>query len=605
MDAKLVAMALESTSIERCLEILAREIRSDAALAIEFEGSIETFFRGPAPGAGSNAKETLLAARRHLEWFLVEHHSPSLRGSVAERLEERYSARLEELRRTEEDALVDELVVALDALRRSHTGIFDVEEIRGGEGAWLRDLTGFGSHALMGGDFCRRLSEHDLLVGRLYPAGDGLNAASPAVAIVRGANVAGALEADLDRMRREGAAKVMRVSQGELEAMFFGAGTGTSLLARSDPGGGSGAAQSEVVEKTARSKNPVEAAVAIMREAGLDEENAEAAVAGLRREPRRPDRLVHGGSDALGLILEELAFDTDVDLDAARSALVRAWDIVTAAAKPSATERKGATGGAGDEDEDVARKRAVDAFAQGCAGGGDAGELVETLRRDLGLDDDDDDEDMPAPDFPGVVGAMIEEMSWELAASDPAFDAASLEPLKHLANFAKPIGVFEELKGNDLFRFATFWLQEKGALQSDEEAVRLVHALRSFCEWALDAHEVDLGSEFMDALDGLESSLPRMRHANAVLGASVPDADADVASELYEIVTLDEGNPTSFEESNDRLRPQSGEAMSVVLDAELRPHLRPGDHVRGRVAIDGSATVFRCYPPEAAALTAG
>ncbi len=611
MDAKLVAMALESTSIERCLEILAREIRSDPILAREFESSIETFFRGPVPGAGSNAKETLLAARRHLEWFLVEHHSPSLRGSIAERLEERYSDRLAELRRTEDDALVDELAVALDALRRSHTGIFDVEEVRGGEGAWLRDLTGFGSHALMGSDFSRRLSEHDLLVGRLYPAGDGLNAASPAVAIVRGANVAGALEADLDRMRQEGAAKVMRVSQGELEAMFFGAGTGTSISDGSVPSGGSEAAQPEGPEETAEIEDPVGAAIAVMREAGLDEESAEGAVAELRREPRRPDQLVHGGSDALGLILERLAFDTDVDLDGARTALLRAWDIVSAAAKSSTKGRTASTSttgtgtGAGDQDEDVERKRAVDAFAKGCAGGGDAAELVEALRQDLGLDDDDEDEDIPAPDFPGVVGAMIDEMAWELAASDPAFDAASLEPLRHLANFAKPIGVFEELKGNDLFQFATFWLQEKGALKSDEEAVRLVHALRAFCEWALDAHEVDLGSEFLDALDGLETSLPRMRHANAVLGASASESDADGVNELYEVVTLDEGDPTSFEESNDRLRPRSGEAMSVVLASELRPHLRPGDHVLGHVAIDGSATVFRCYPPEAAALTPG
>jgi len=607
MDAKLVAMALESTSIERCLEILAREIRSDPTLAREFESSIETFFRGQAPGAGSNAKETLLAARRHLEWFLVEHHSPSLRGSIAERLEERYSDRLAELRRTEEDALVDELAVALDALRRSHTGIFDVEEVRGSEGAWLRDLTGFGSHALMGSDFSRRLSEHDLLVGRLYPAGDGLNAASPAVAIVRGANVAGALEADLDRMRQEGAAKVMRVSQGELEAMFFGAGTGVAISDGSALSGGPDAAQPEGAEDTVEIEDPVGAAITIMRDAGLDEENAEAAVAGLRREPRRPDQLVHGGSDALGLILEQLAFDTDVDLDSARSALLRAWDIVSAAAKRATKKASttGATAGAEDQDGDVERKRAVDAFAKGCAGGGDAAELVETLRLDLGLDDDDEDEDIPAPDFPGVVGAMIDEMAWELASSDPAFDAASLEPLRHLANFAKPIGVFEELKGNDLFQFATFWLQEKGALKSDEEAVRLVHALRAFCEWALDAHEVDLGSEFLDALDGLETSLPRMRHANAVLGARAPESEADGVSELYEVVTLDEGNPTSFEESNDRLRPRSGEAMSVVIASELRPHLRPGDHVLGHVAIDGSATVFRCYPPEAAALTPG
>ncbi|MEM6570964.1 MAG: hypothetical protein AAF957_21310 [Planctomycetota bacterium] len=598
-------MALESTSIERCLEILAWEVRSDANLAKEFEASIEVFFRGSAPGGGENVTETLLAARRHLEWFLVEHHSPSLRGAVAERLEDRYAARVDAIRREEDDETANALEEAIDSLRRSHTGIFDVEEVRAGEGAWLRDLTGLGNYALGDPAMSRRLVEHDLLVGRLYPTGEGLNTASPAVAIVRGANIAGALEADLNRMRSEGAANVIRVSQGELEAMFFGAGTGPSLTdsapqAAADPVDADPATGEAVAEPDA-SADPVGDATAALLGAGLDADTAGSALERLLREPRDPERLVHGGGDALGTILEQLAFDTDVDLEAARSALLRAWDLVSTAGHGPDGAAEETTA---DVDDDAARCKAVDAFAEGRAAGGDAGELVRTLRRDLGLGDEDGDEgDRPAPDFPGVVGAMIDEMAWELGATDPAFDAKRLAPLQHLATFAKPIGVFEELSGTDLLQFATFWLQEKGALTSDEEAVALVHALRRFCDWALDAHEVDVGSEVLDALDGLETSLPRIRRANDALDPAAREAGDEDVGERLEIESIDAEGAASFETSGDRVRTAAGDELTVLFDGALREHLRPGDQIRGRVELDGHALVYRCYPPEAAALT--
>lgn len=593
------SMALESASIERCLEILAGEVRSDATLSAEFEGSIAVFFRGSPPAAGADLAETLLAARRHLEWFLTEFHSPSLRGAVAERLTDRYEERVDAIAQTEDDVDADGLRQALDALRQSQTGIFEVEEIRAGEGAWLRDLTGFGSFALGDPKMSERLLAHDLLVGRLYPTGDGLNVASPAVAIVRGANIAGALEADLERMRAEGAAKVMRVSQGELEAMFFGAGAVPSV-ADAAPA----EAESDADEDAAAApEDPVGEAHALLRELGLDENVTRSAIERLAAQPRDPERLVHGGSDVLGRILEELAFDTDVDLDAARAALLRAWELVSLEAQPAAEPSE--AGADTDEPDDGARERAIDAFAAGRERGEDATELVKTLRRDLGLGDDADDEpDRPAPDFPGVVGAMIDEMRWELGQTRPDLDARALDPLQHLAEFARPIGVFEELRGHDLFQFATFWLQEKDALASDEEATRLVAALRLFCDWALDAQEVDLGSEFLDALDGLETSLPRIRHANAAIDRAAPDAgDDEDTGELYEVVVLDEGEPRSFEESSDRVRTTSGDTLTVVLDARLRPLLRAGDHVRGRIDLDGTAVVYCCYPPEAAALT--
>ncbi len=578
-------MALAMGAIEHCLELLAAEVRADERLSEEFERSIPAFFHGAGPSAaGTGVGETLLAARRHLEWFLVEHHSPSLRGGVAERITDRFERRVAAIAEAEEGDAAPALELALDALRRSHTGLFQVEPIRQGGAVWLRDLTGFGSFALGDEDLGRGLLGGEVLVGRLYPAGDGLHLASPAAAVLDGATVAGPLQRDLERIRGNGARAVVRVSQAELEAMFF-----------------TGAKSTDVVEEAPA--DPHAEALERLRGVGFSEERAQSILAQLATHPRDPGRLLHGGSDVFGEILESVAFDTSIDLDRARRVLLEAWELVsvptdvTEAAEPAIDVDPAAA-----PDVETERLRAIDAFAQGRAKGGDPTELLRALESRLGLPPDEDEPEAPVPDFPGVVAAMIDEMRWELGATDPSFDPSTLDPLKHFADFARPIGVFEELRGHDMFQFATFWLQEKLALTSDAEAVALVGALRAFCEWALDAHEVDLGSEFLDALNGLETSLPRMRAANAAVNPSDRAHGLDETGDLYEILTVGEGPQGTFETSSDRVRASSGDAMTVVLPDALRPHLVAGDRVRGRIALTGEVIAYCCYPPESAAL---
>lgn len=579
-------MALTSDAIERCLELLMGLVRSDETLAADFEASIPDFFRGPVPSRGG-ALGALLAGRRHLEWFLLEHHVPRLGGgSVGPQLEEAFRASATERAEEAEDPdLGDLLGLAFDSLLRSHAGIFEVEEVRPEAGAWLRDVTGFGSFAAASPALAAGLGGGELLVGRLYPAGEGAHVPSPAAAIVRLPEVVDALQRDLERIRDAQGAKVLRVSQGELEAMFFGAGGGVVRVPES--AGDEGLACS--------SDDPVGDAVSLLREAGFEAERARQAVARLGREPRDPERLVHGGGDVLGRILEEVAFDTSIDLDGARRALMGAWELLSASASaPAPSVDQGAL------DEDAARAAAVDAFAAGRLRGEDPSALVQSLQRELGVSGDDEESDRPAPDFPGVVGAMIDEMRWEFGATRTGFDDSQLEPLRHLADFAQPIGVFEELTGDDLLRFATFWLQEKRVLASDDEARRLVIGLREFCEWSLDAHEVDLGSTLLDALEGLEHSLARSRRANLILGPS--SLDEQDPGEVYAIEALDERSAGTFEESLDRLLAPGGDTITVILPDELRGELRVGDRLRARIAITGHADVRCCYPPEQGAL---
>ncbi|MFT5732592.1 MAG: hypothetical protein ACJAZN_000195 [Planctomycetota bacterium] len=599
-------MALAIGAIERCLETLGAVVRSDKLLSEEFSSSIEFFFRGPAPLHGDQGiGATLLAARRHLEWFLMEYHSPTLRGSMLDRLAEAYADRVADAKKQESPDIAEAMEKALDSLLRSHAGIFEVEEVRKGAGAWLRDLTGFGSFAMGDAAVAEILTGGELVVGRLYPAGEGVHLASPAAAILASKSVTKALQRDLNTIRDNGPNKIVRVSQGDLEVMFFGAGLKVAI---GDAPVGSGLKPSE---------DPVGDAHAKLAAAGLGETRARAAVSMLAREPRDPDSLVHGASDVLGSILEELAFDTDVDLSLARSALLEAWELVSmpAASKgsptiaPAAARRSAVTDTDADDDlDEEQRAAALAAFTQGSARGADPAQLLEALQSELGIDPDEPspgETEEPAPDFPGVVGAMLEEMKWELNATEPDTDLEAFAPLDHLAEFAKPIGVFEELKGRDMFRFATFWVQEKNVLQSDAEAVALVGALRTFCNWALDAHEVDLGSEFLYALDGMEFSLPRMRHANLRLAEADRARGVSESGELYEIVQLEGPEPESFETSGDKVRASNGDILTVMVSAPLRDALAAGDRVRAEITLEAHARIFCCYPPEAKALAAG
>ena len=612
-------MTLDPSTIERCLEVLGSLVRGLPELSAEFEGSVETFFQGARPGAAGDPRETLLAGRRHLEWFLLEHHSATLRGSVAEKLGPSYREAVSARLADEEDAeqQIEALGAALESLLKSHTGVFEAESTGAEEAVWARDLGGFGTYALMTQGLEGRLRHGDLLVGRLYPAGDGGNVASPTIAIVRSPEIGAALKRDLARVREQGAVNVLRIGQRDLEAMFFAEGAAHETP-RPAPG------REDPKAAPALSENPEQDAVQVLLAAGLSDVLAREALGVLARTPRDPARLVHGLDDPMAEVMETLAFESNVDLSEARSALIRAWDLIgpsVAPATPGAgrpgaakSDRGAVSGASTDLDPEPDRTEAVEAFARGRERGEDAASLLQKLEEDLGIPGDgpgEEDSEAPAPDFPGVVGAMVDEMRWELQATRGDFDAASLDPLQHLAAFARPIGIFEELKGRDLFQFTTFWLQETGALTSDAEALALVAALREFCEWALDAHEVDLGSEFLDALDGLETSLPRVRRANDALGpaqgtpsgARSSMGEGDPEGEGYTVLSIDEAQPKAFETSGDRVTPRGGgEPITIILPEVLREHLEPGDLLRANISLEGAATVFRCYPPEARSL---
>ncbi|MEZ6017489.1 MAG: hypothetical protein R3F49_20410 [Planctomycetota bacterium] len=594
-----------SAALERVINVLMEAVRKDADAAREFEASVPVFFAGAPPVTDPQA--AMLAARRHAEWFLIERHSPALVGAPADRLlgEARQALAASDhpgTARDSEDA--EALEVALDGFLASTTGAFEVEEVRASEGAWLRDLSGLAQYALLAPELSLRLTTGDLLVGRLYPVGDGLHVASPAAAVFRGEGLVAAYQRDLTRLRQGPGAKVLRLAQAELERMFFG-----------PVSYGGGAAPTSAVPD-------VRATVAAGREwllaHDLEPQHVESILARLAAMPLDGTQIVPGLGDAVGEVLEELAFDTSIDLRLARARLIelgRAFALdqanVLASPDPGATspvEGPGpvtSTPGAerkplrqarsnahleGAPNSDEARAKAVDEFARNRAAGADALAELAALRVALGLGEDGEDveeEDAPAPDFPGVVGAMVHEFVWETSVTAGEAAARELAPLAHLATFAEPIGVFEELAGRDLVRFASFWVIERGVVRDADAARALLAALRRFGEWCRDAHEHDVMGALEPALDGLDASLPRVVEANAEV-REAPALDGSEAGDVFEVV----------DDSAAVLRALDGNELPLAIDPRVRARLAAGDRVRGRAA-SGVLEVVRIYPPEA------
>lgn len=534
-------------ALERSLEIYASVVREHPALREELESSLREFFGGPMP-AGTGAA-ALHHARRHLEWFLLERHSPTLFGIPAERLIDVWRER----------AGGDPTDEALASLLQSFSGVFQVTG-RVGDGAWLRDLAGLGDYPLARPGV--QLREGDLLVGRLHPTGEGVHLASPAVGLFRDPRLAEAVERDLERTRSGAGAKVLRLSQLELERLFWGAG------------------------RTPVAEDPVGEAREVLLEQGLSPARVEEALARLAAHPCDPEQVVIGAGDTLGEVLDELAFETDVDLERVRLVLTAAWPALSAPSKAPSPA---------DSSREAEKRDALASFDAGRAAGRDLDELFEDLSRNLGLDEGaaiDPDEHEPAPDFPGVVPAMIGEFRWEVERFEGREAAARHEPLEALAEYAARLGRFDELDREHLLRFTTFWLPERGGLDAGR-ARALLDSLAAFCRWAEEAHELPLESRFAETLENLRESLPRVMELNRML----PAAPEDETGELYAVRADVHGR---FDGVVDR----EGRMHQAHPEPSLAARLRAGDRLRGSISLEGELAVFRCYPPEAAGLTA-
>ncbi len=549
----------QGDEFEQRFEALEGLVREDEVLAREFQESAPEFFQGRFDAARVEQDE--LARRRHLEWFLLERTSPNIEGLALQRIAESDPER---------SGLDDPLFLA--TLMNSHAGIFEVSSAKPGEGLWLRDLASRGEYPVLAPEAASVLEKGDLIAGRLFPTEEGAHRLSLAAAFYRNRSLLDALRDDLERARatRRG---VARINQRELESMFFAA------------------------DATGKPADPVGEARALLLRSGVERDQVDIWFEELADTPFERERLVVGVDDALGPILDRLAFDSSVDLDAARRALVHAWESLATrgigrgiSLTPQAAPRT-------KSQTTVDTARALAEFEAKRKAGLPLDQLFSDLEKELALEEasgiGDLEEASPAPDFPGVVGAMITEFLWETERDAGSARVEDLRPLESFGRYAHDIGVFENLSTRDLLSYTAWWLPESGELSSGDDARGLLAALSSFLRWVDETQDLDLYAQFHPTLSGLSDSLPRVIEANRRHTRSADPSQG----ELYEIVSLTDGIA--------HVRDRGGVESNVQIEHDLAEWLKPEDRVRANRMDDGRFAVYCCYPPEARGLAAG
>lgn len=525
---------------ERCLELLAREVDAQR----EFDRSRSEFFADPG------ARLVPGAERRHLEWFLLERPSAALGGVPVQ---------------VWRAALAESSAELLTGLAQSLAGAFEVTSLVPGEGLWVRDLFTLGEHPIVEARASLAIEVGDLVVGRLFPAGGATFLLSQAASVFRDPDLLAAVRTDLQTMRaaRRG---VLRVQQLELEHLFHGPG--------SLPTVGPSAEEAFELARTA---------LAALGLTGAQVARALAAVrAGI---PARDGRVVTD-------VLNQLAFDTDADLAAARLALAELWSsVATGTARAREAEAAADVAAAADEDHEAVQA-ALAAFDRGRAEGKDLEHLFRELERELGVAEDADEaeseteEAAGAPDFPGVVGAMVEEFLWEIGHEQGEAEARVLQPLRELGTYGAQIGVFEELTPAQLLDFSARWLLDEGRVTSPDELVAVLDALAAFCRWSEERQGVPLWEPFEATLGALRESLPR----HVLLRRSLRAGPGEGAFRV-----------SSVAGKHARVRDAEGLERELVLGPDQAANLRVGELVRvARHA--GDFVLGASYPAEIAEL---
>jgi hypothetical protein len=542
-------MHTNQTAIDGALDELRVLVDEDGDLREEFDRSRCEFFR--APGDLSNADGDELAARRHLEWFLFERESEQLGAIPAEALLQRVGESAEALSADRAQAFLG-----------SFCGVFEVTGVESGEGLWLRDLAGRGEYAIFEPEASQVLRTGDLIVGRLFPVGDSLHHISRAASFFRNADLAAALRTDLERAR-ENRRGVLRLSQREIESMFY------------------------APHASANAGDAVGEARRMLLEGGVDRDRVEEIFEELASASYDRDSILPETQGVLGEVLDQLAFDSTIDLDEARRALLSAWAELSRRG-PGKGASLPAPVSAAHVTPTTSLKESVAAYERELKNGASLAKALNGLELALSESSDgetSEEEETPAPDFPGVVAAMVEEFLWESEREVGAERTRELECIRSFGRFAASVGVFENLSVHDLVEYACRWLPENDETRNADEARRHLNALREFCRWSETNHALRLYSELKPAWRSLHESLARLAEANR---RRTRGSDPK-RGELFELLSLESGFCA-------RVRNDRGIDQDVEIDADLGAWLRSGDRLRGRVLTDRRLAVYGCYP---------
>jgi hypothetical protein len=478
------------------------------ALRAERDAAAAHFFVNREPDDASSA--------RFEEWFLFERRSPGF-GDVPAHVA------LTTTGATPDNAAVRDM---LDELGASHYGVFEVAK---DEGRFrVRDVRHGREFELdeeQADQFATELDDGALLVGRLFATPRGSHLFGSGAAVVSG-DVASALRQDLTR--DAAGDRKSKLSQLEMEKLLFhelGAGGRTRLdgaAAEREPAAADGGA-----EPLERLEAEIESWLRDSGIAGLDMDELRA------RFEEAPSM-----AEVVGPLLEEIAFETQADLEAGRRLLPAYYESLRASRQGTRTASRSA---ARDELREKAEgpcrcgsgklysecclpRDAVARFEAGRALGQDLTELIHGLESAMGLDNTDDDDaehDDSRPEPP--VAPMVEEYLWEcgrlgreLAPAGAAF----------LRRFAKSLDDGEgapldltEVQPAHVARFLFADRYTEARAPGPDAAEAELNALRDFTAWLRDEQGVDWTTFAGPLCQQEAATAPRLAKANALLGA--------------------------------------------------------------------------------------
>lgn len=445
----------------RALDAVLEALQSNPQAAAEFAQTRGQF------GCGVTKREELSNAdRRHFEWFLLERPSDALGGTPLDVLRDVLLGGQHELG--------DKL---FETLRSSVAGVFAITSKESGSMLWCRDLLSMGEYPVRE-TAAEELAVGDLLVGRLYPL-DGYSELSPALGVFQDQGVASALRADLEAARAS-RRNTLRMTQVELEQLFFGGGATPTESA--DP-------------------------LADLCKAGLETAQAQELLDELVQM-----QAMNASPNAITELLNRVAFDFDCDLGAVQRTLLVAWAANTSSAESTGDERTHVIPTPRREPTANEVVSALDAFDSARGEGGDLEQLFQNLEQSLGLDEDAplvDNEQ--APDFPGVVGAVVEEFLWETAARDGEQARTAHSSLSLFGEYASNIGVFEELAPTHAIEFFTRWLPNQTSRLAPAEWPACLSSFTTFAHWVEESHQHPFISTLEPELPSLLSTIERLQ----------------------------------------------------------------------------------------------
>lgn len=513
--------------ILKLLTELQARVHDDAQLLKEWESALTQ-----DPAAVTQPR----AHARFLEWFLLERVSEALGTSP--------------LQAFSPDELTEDSAWA--RLLDNFLGIFRIEGIRRVEGREFLDVIDLwsGRIAHMPVDVLAGDAEPNpanlLLVGRLVLADDEVHMPMPGLRLVQAPGLVAAVEADLALARHK--QPRARLSQRECDALFANLPD----------------------DETHAESDPVESVETLIAEL----ENI------LTDAPGWDWGRVQGSllEDGVAGTLNRLAFETQVDLEAARRVLP-----ALAAQVEAQAEQAPAAAIAGGELNPGEAAAALDAYDQARAEGRSVADAFRKLEESLGLEpgvseeilpDVERDEDAVGPMAAAGLAAWIEAYRWENP-DEPT--APSLQNFATQAQLTagKPLDA-QDLSAQHVLPFL---------MASDSEAIfrERRDGLLGFLLWAAQEQDAPIAASLDDWANCEDERLPAIVRANAQWRAE--GADWRSRQVIAKVAPV-------------RVSTESEElALVTDLPAALEQWLRPGDWLLGEW-MDGRFRATGVLPAE-------